>query len=186
MSDQVIKGGKELDAFLRSLPVKVERNIMRAALRAGAAVLREEAKANVPVDSGDLRRSIRVTTSFKKGIVRAAVKTDPTIAFYAQMVEYGTKPHLIKVQDSERPINYRLTSKRGKLTYMSMTTVNRNVLRIGSTFVGPVVSHPGSKPTPFLRPAFDTKSGAAIAAVAAKIRERLTKEGINAPAPEVE
>ncbi|NML61830.1 HK97 gp10 family phage protein [Massilia sp. RP-1-19] len=186
MADQIIKGGKELDAFLRSLPVKVERNIMRAALRAGAAVLRDEARANVPVDSGALRKSIKVSTGFKKGVVRATVKTDPKIAYYAHMVEYGTKPHLIKVQDSERPINWRLTGKRNKLTYMSMRTINRNALKIGNTFIGPVVSHPGAKPSPFMRPSFDSKSGAAIEAVTAKIRERLTKEGINVPAPEAE
>lgn len=186
MADEIIKGGRELDAFLQSLPVKVEKNILRSALRAGANEFKSEIKANAPVDDGDLRNSVRVSTRAKSGTVSASVKIGDKKAWYAHLVEYGTRAHLIKVQESERPINYRLTAKRGKLTYMSMTTVNRNVLRIGSTFVGPTVQHPGARPHPFVRPALDTKAGAAVAATAAKIRERLTKEGINAPAPEGE
>jgi hypothetical protein len=35
-----------------------------------------------------------------------------------------------------------------------------------------------------MRPAFDSKGEAAVAAVSKRIRERLTKEGINVPLPE--
>lgn len=179
--DRAIVGGRELDAFLQQLAPKVEKNIMRAALRAGAAVIRDEARNNVSVLDGLLRRSIRVTGKAKGGTVTASVKVG---AFYGAMVEYGTKPHLIKVQEEEKAINYRLTRKRGQLTRVSMRTINRHVLQIGNHFVGPTVSHPGATEKPFLRPAFDTKAGAAIEAVKNKIRQRLTKEGINVPAPE--
>lgn len=186
MADEIIKGGRELDAFLQSLPVKVEKNILRSALRAGANEFKAEIKANAPVDDGDLRDSVRVSTRSKGGTVYASVKAGNKKAWYAHLVEFGTRAHLIKVQDSERPVNYRLTAKRGTLTHMSMRTINRNALKIGSNFVGPVVNHPGARPHPFVRPALDTKAGAAVAATAAKIRQRLTKEGINAPAPEAE
>lgn len=179
--DRAIVGGRELDAFLQQLPVKVEKNIMRAALRAGAAVIRDEARNNVSVLDGLLRRSIRVTGQVKNGTATASVKVG---AFYGNMVEYGTRAHLIKVQEEEKAINYRLTRKRGVLTRVSMRTINRHVLQIGNHFVGPTVSHPGAHQKPFLRPALDTKAGAAIEAVKNKIRQRLTKEGINVPAPE--
>ena len=182
--DQTIIGGRELDAFLQQLPVKVERNILRAAMRAGAAEYRKMIQARVPVVHGILRKSVRVTTRSKKGTVTASVKIGNGMAYYAHMVEYGTKKHLIKVEDSERPINYRRTRKRGVLTYASMRTVNRNSLRIGNTFVGPTVEHPGAGERPFMRPALDTAGDRAIRAVAAKIRERLTKAGIETPAPE--
>jgi len=91
-----ITGGKELDAFLQSLPAKVESNIMRSALRAGANVFKEEIKAGVRVDQGDLKRSVRVTTRFRRGRVSASVKIGNKIAFYAHMVEFGTRPHKIK------------------------------------------------------------------------------------------
>jgi HK97 gp10 family phage protein len=181
--DRVIIGGEQLFNFLQTLSVKVERNIMRSALRSGAAVIREKARENVPVRLGALRKSIRVTTGSKKGIVTASVKAGSKEAYYWRWVEYGTKGHLIKVEDNERAINYRLTAKRGKLTYVSMSTVNRNVLRIGNTFVGPTVSHPGAKESPYMRPALDSEGDNAIAAIVAQIKKRLTAEGINMADP---
>lgn len=186
MADEMIRGGRELAEFLKQLPVKMEKNIMRAALGAGARVIRDEARQLAPIDQGDLRKSIKVSTNSKGGTVKAKVKAGGGAVYYAHMVEYGTKPHLIKVKEEERPINYRLTLKRGVLTRVSMRTINRNSLVIGNTFVGPTLSHPGAKPTPFMRPAMDNKSSSAVTAIATKVRERLTKEGINAPEPEVE
>lgn len=160
MSDQNITGGRELDAFLQTLSVKVEKNIMRAALRAGANEFKSEIKANVPVHDGDLRDSVRVSTRSKRGTVYASVKVGNKKAWYAHLVEFGTKPHKIAPKGA-------------------------GGLLIGGNIVG-AVDHPGARPHPFARPAVDSKSAAAISAVAAKIRERLTKEGINAPAPEGE
>ena len=160
MSDQVIKGGKELDAFLKTLAPKVEKNIMRAALRSGAAVFREEAKAKAPVDSGALVKSIKVSTSTKKGRITAKLKVGGKLAPHAMLVEYGTKPHKIAPKGA-------------------------GGLLIGGKVVG-AVDHPGAKPHPFVRPTFDAKSTPAIEAVGKKIRERLTLQGINVPAPESE
>lgn len=179
-----IIGGRRLHQELQSLPVRIERNILRAALGAGARVIRDEAKQNVPVQMGDLKRSIKVSTNSKRGTVTAKVKAGDKKAFYAHMVEYGTKAHVIKVKEEDRPINYRLTRRRGVLTRVSIRTINRRGLLIGNNFVGSRVDHPGAQPRPYLRPALDNKSDAAIAAVAAKVRERLTQEGINVPAPE--
>jgi HK97 gp10 family phage protein len=160
MSDQNITGGRELDAFLQQFSVKAEKNILRSALRAGAAVFREEVKANIPVDSGDLRRSVRISAKSKGGRVTASLKIGNKKAWYAHMVEFGTKPHKI--------------APRGA-----------GGLLIGGNVVG-AVDHPGARPQAFARPAFDSKSAEAIAAVAAQIRKRLTAEGINVPAPETE
>jgi HK97 gp10 family phage protein len=160
VADEIIKGGRELAEFLAQLPAKIEKNIMRAALRAGANEFKAEAKANVPVDDGDLRDSIRVSTRSKGGTVYASVKAGNKKAWYWHFVEFGTQPHIIKAK------------KAGSLQF-------------GGTFAKSVM-HPGAKPKPFMRPALDAKSGAAVAAVAAKVRERLTKEGINVPAPEGE
>ncbi|MRV72568.1 hypothetical protein GJ700_12705 [Duganella sp. FT92W] len=161
MSDDLaITGGRELDAFLQSLPAKVEKNIMRAALRAGANVLKDEAKANVPVQLGALRKSVRVTTGSKAGVVTASVKAGGPKAWYWRFVEYGTAPHHIG------PKNARALALAG--------VVVRGV------------EHPGARPQPFMRPALDAKGSAVIEAVAAKIRDRLTAAGINTAAPETE
>lgn len=164
MSDEIIKGGKELDAFLKALPAKVEQNILRSALRAGANEFRAEVKqnlqANDSVDSGELLKSVRVSVRARRGVVTASVKAGNKAAWYWRLVEFGTKPHKIE-------------AKNGK------------ALNIGGSFPRSVM-HPGAKPKPFARPAFDSKASAAIVAVGNQIRKRLTKEGINAPAPEVE
>lgn len=158
MADETIAGGRELDAFLQQLPVKVEKNILRAALRAGANEFKEAAKQGAPVDEGDLRASIRVTTSTKRGTVYAKLRVGGKRAPHAHLVEFGTAAHKIKAK-------------------------KQHALSFGGTTVREV-DHPGARAQPFMRPAADSRPPAATAAVAAKIRERLTKEGINTPAPE--
>lgn len=164
MSDQIIKGGKELDAFLKALPARVEQNLLRSALRAGANELKKEIKQNLQsngsVDDGDLLKSVRVSARAKRGVVTASVKAGNKVAWYWRFVEFGTKPHKIE-------------AKKG------------GALNIGGSFPRSVM-HPGARPKAFMRPAFDTKASAAIEAVGKQIRERLTLQGINVPAPEVE
>lgn len=158
MSDQNILGGAALDALLASLPVKMETNVMRSALRAGAKVFLDEVKQNIPVKQGFLRASARITTrKTKEGQVTASVKVGNRLAFYANMVEFGTRPHSI-------------APKAGRL-------------EINGRFVAGTVEHPGIAPHPFMRPAADAKFTAAVAAVQAKVRERLAKQGLNVPDP---
>ena len=158
--DEVIRGGRELAAFLQQLPAKVEKNIMRAALRAGANEFKKAAKEAVPVDDGDLQRSIRVTTRTKKGTIYASLKAGGKKAPHWHWVEFGTAAHKIKAKP-------------------------QHALSFGGVAVQEV-DHPGARAKPFMRPAFDSASAAAIAATTAKIRERLTKEGINVPPAETE
>lgn len=63
MADVKVKGLADLNKFLQQLPAKVEQSVLRGALRAGANVVMAEAKANVPVDSGQLRDGLKVSTS---------------------------------------------------------------------------------------------------------------------------
>lgn len=197
MDDTVhITGLRELQVFLDALPAKVEKNILRGALTAGAKPIKKQAMANIHSRSGELARSIRVSTRFKDGKVVASIsawkkrlaskkKGGGVLgdAYYANWVEYGTRQHLISVQESEKPINRRASAKAGKIVRASMTTVNRNVLKIGNTFVGPTVEHPGANANPFMRPALDTMATTAVIATAEYIRNRLaTREGLDAAA----
>ncbi|ATQ74854.1 hypothetical protein CR152_10210 [Massilia violaceinigra] len=159
MADSNIRGGRELSAFLSALPAKLEKNIMRSALRAGAVVIRDEAKANVPVDQGLLQKSVRISSGTKRGTVTGTVKAGGRMAPHAHLVEYGTRPHKIEPK-------------------------NAGALAINGTPFRSV-EHPGARPQPFMRPALDAKAPQAIEAIAAQIRKRLTAEGINVPAPEI-
>ncbi len=151
-----VKGLSELQKFLDQLTVKLEKNIMRGALRAGAKTILTEAKANVPVKSGELRDSLKIGTKSRAGKVTASVRTK---LFYARFVEFGTAAHVIG----------------GK---------NGGWLSFGGTFTK-AVDHPGAKPYPFMRPALDGQAQNAVVATAEYIKRRLTKEGLNASDVEI-
>ncbi len=147
-----VKGLPELDRVLATLPAKLEAKILRGAMRAGATVVLNEARARVPVKSGRLARTLRVTTSVRRGVVTARVTAGKlkkgAKVFYAHMVEFGTGPHIIKARNAKR-------------------------LRLHGNVFKKRVTHPGARKKPFLRPALDARSSAALDAVADYIRKRL-------------
>lgn len=150
MNERGIKGGRELDAALKALPAKLERNILRGALRAGGKVFLEAARARVPVKSGDLRASLRVRTGAKRGRVSAFLKAGDKKAWYAHLVEFGTRRHWIKPK------------ARKSLFFAGIAKE--------------VVDHPGAADKPFLRPAFEGNADDALRAIADYVRARLDKE----------
>jgi HK97 gp10 family phage protein len=184
-----VKGLAALQKFLDQLPVKLEKNVMAGSLRAGMNVVKPVAQANVHSVSGELARGLKVSTRSKGGTVTASLKAKGPHGFIARFVEFGTRPHFISVRMEERPINRRLSAKRGELVRASMTTVNRNVLKIGANFIGPTVKHPGIDPYgnkegigphSFMRPAMDRQASAAVVAAAEYMKKRLaTKHGLD-------
>lgn len=181
MSNEVyVHGLKELAEVLRTLPLKLQTNVMRSALRQGANVIKEQAKANVPASppstknrkmyrgyEGALRDSLRVDTRSKRGVVTASIKAGGKSknkivdTYYAVWVEYGTSAHWIN-------------SKSGWLN-------------INGRHVKAPVLHPGAKPTPFMRPAANSKKGDAVEVVGNRVKAALsTKHGLNVAHIEVE
>ena len=161
MADVKVKGLADLNKFLQQLPAKVEQSVLRGALRAGANVVMAEAKANVPVDSGQLRDGLKVSTSSRRGRVTAKVKATGKHAFIAPWLEYGTAAH-------------KITAKKGKGLFF------------GGLFVKGV-QHPGSRPKPFMRPALDGRAQDAVVAAAQYMKRRLaTKNGMDTSSVEIE
>jgi HK97 gp10 family phage protein len=177
MSNQHIKGGRELDQLLQTIPVKLEKNIMRSALGMGARVIMREAKSLAPVGApsntnakkyggyaGALKDSVRVKSGFtKKGEAYASVKAGGRTkrgadVFYAHIVEFGARSHMIKPNKKKH-------------------------MEIGGKFVAGEVSHPGIRAQPFMRPAVDAKANDAVRAVENQVRKRIQKEGLDVPAP---
>lgn len=156
--DEVLAGGAALDDLLRTLPIKMHRNINRAALRAGAKVYLDDVKPRIPRDSGALLRSARITTRAKGNNVSASVKVGNRVAWYAHLVEFGTRAHIIEVP-----------AGRGAMRFANV--------------VARKVSHPGIQGRPFMRPTADQKFSEAVQAVRLTIRQRLTKQGLNVPPP---
>lgn len=158
MADIHVTGLKELQAFLDQLPAKLERNVMRGALRAGATKeLLPEVQANLlsegAVKTGELIAGLKVKTGARGGKVTASVIATGPHAYIGKWIEYGVKAHKIAV-------------KTGWLFF-------------GGIFAK-VVQHPGLRPRPFMRPALDRAGSAAVVAAANYMKERLeAKNGLD-------
>lgn len=170
-----MQGFDGLAIGLAELPANINRNALSAAVRAGAGVVRDEARLEAPVRSGKLRRSIWVkrirelssegretffvgARSAKNwrvegsgfGKVKAGSSVD---AYYGKWVELG---HF------SRPSGRRQLP-RGK----GRTSAIMGMLKAGT------VHWIDGKP--FLVPAFRMKTQAAVDAMAVKLRERLER-----------
>lgn len=152
-----VKGLTELEFnFVELLKLDAEEGgrAVRSALRAGAKVIADDAKLRVPVDSGELRDALHVsTTKDSSGAIIAGIKFRKVrggdFPFHWRFVEYGTGPR------------FRRRRAKGKV-----------VKKLGgATGVMPA--------RPFLRPAFEAKKKAAVKkvqeALAATIKRRMRK-----------
>lgn len=157
-----VKGLSELEKFMDQLPIKVERNVARGAVRAGMNVVKPVAQANVHSVSGKLALGLKITTRSKGGMVVAKLKATGPHASIAHLIEFtGAKAHLI-------------------------SAATKKALSIGGQAFASV-HHPGFKPRPFMRPALDTEASAAVVAVGNYIKDRLaTREGLDTSAVLVE
>jgi HK97 gp10 family phage protein len=155
--DEVISGGRELDSLLATLPSNIHANILRSALSAGAKVFKKEVLSLIPKDTGRLASTVRVTSRVqgRKGIVSASVKAGNSKVTYAESVEFGTREHSI------------------------IAGIGHSLNVNGREYKA--VLHPGAKKKPFMRPAAARGHDAAVKAVEAKIRQRLTKAGVSVP-----
>lgn len=91
-----IKGLEELISKLNGLPDKLETKVVRSAVRKGAILVRDKAREKVPVDTGTLKKSIKVRNNRSgKGIISFKIgptsdKKRGTDIFYGRFVEFGT------------------------------------------------------------------------------------------------
>jgi len=165
-----VKGKRTLDAFLASLPAKLETNILRPALRAGAEVIADRQREMCR--SEEVRQDIKVSTSAKGGIVTAKVQVKGPHAFIAPWLEFGTTEHFITVDETQR---------EGRTVRRMNRQLREGSLVINGQFVGDTVLHPGAKPYPFFRPGYDAAQGEAVDVIGTRIRAKLTPSGINTP-----
>jgi HK97 gp10 family phage protein len=168
-----VKGLADLQKFLDQLPAKIEGNVIRGALRAGARPILDAAKFAAPAGEpsekgkklyklyiGALRDSIRISGRIDKrnGKITARViagrknKKTGADVFYAHFIEYGTKPHALR----------------------------KGARRQSGKYQDDKLLHPGIAPRPFMRPALDGQSSAAVVAAGEYIKKRLaTKHGLD-------
>lgn len=99
MIDISILGDKKLTASFNKLALKTQKKFTRKALRAGAKVVQQEYKARVPVDTGRLKRGIKVRAGkrSRRGISinietptrdKLGIEADDPY-YYPAIIEYG-------------------------------------------------------------------------------------------------
>ncbi len=120
---------------------------MRSAMRQGANVVMKKARENISADdsveTGLMRKGIKVRTKAKRGTIIASVRATGKHAYLANWIEHGVQPHSIKK-------GAKLSSGKGQEG----------------------TPHPGFSPKPFLRPALDTEMQAATVAIGNAIKNR--------------
>ena len=163
-----VKGGGLGKRVIAQLPAQIERKLLRGAARAAGAVLVDEAKARVTSD--EVRDALTMRSQATPGRIVVKINVKPGWArSVGTWLEYGTSPHFITVDESQR---------QG----MSVGRINRvgkkGTLVINGQPVGATVHHPGARPHPFLKVSLDLKEAEAIAAAQSFINSRVSPAGI--------
>lgn len=146
-----VKGFPALDRVLQDFTPKMERNVLRGAVRAAARLIQKQAQANIHSVSGETARSVKVGSRVSGGDVVAYVRVK---SYKGVWLEYGTRPHRIRAKNGE-------------------------ALAFGGRVVV-AVDHPGARARAFLRPALDSQARAGVIAAGEYIKRRLaTQHGID-------
>lgn len=155
MGDARVRGLKELHDVLQSVPVAMEKSILRASLRKGMNVVKPLAQRGVHSISGKLAKGLKVGTKVQNGRIIAYLKARGVHAFVAHLLEMtGAKPHQITPKHA-KALGW------GDRVYAS-------------------VRHRGFKRKPFMRPPLDQMAGQIVVAAAEEMKVRLaTKAGID-------
>lgn len=91
----VVTGVAEIDSLLKQLPQKLAKKVIRKAIRAANKKTRKDAQGNAPVDSGKLKKAIKLVALKRSrnriGItVRVDGKDFEGEEFYPAVQEYGS------------------------------------------------------------------------------------------------
>jgi HK97 gp10 family phage protein len=151
-----IVGGEQLQKFLNTFPVKLERRIVKRSLRPGASLISKEAKSRVQRKTGTLRKAIAVRSVKNRLAVEVYVrrgKGQKNDGWYAHILEGGAKPHVI------RPWKDR-----------------KKVLSGGGVIYGKRIKHPGTVAKPFMKPALESKAQQAVHVVAERMTRLIERE----------
>ena len=155
MINMKLTGFKELERNLKTLSDKVARKVLGNSVRAGANVVKRAAQANVPADSGNLRKFIKIQKRKSRVSGKCEYMVGPIWkkAFYGMFLEFGTKPHVIKPKSGD------------KLAWGGWVTGSARAgskVFEGDSVVVSRVKHPGQPRRPWLRPAFDQNTDQVI------------------------
>jgi hypothetical protein len=162
-----VRGRAETRRYIEGLPAQIEAKLLRGAGRAGGKVLLDEMKRRSPADEITEALTLRTKSEPGRIVVKVSVKGQWPRSL-ATWAEYGTDPHFISVDDSQR---------EGR-TVRRINDTETGSLLIGGKFVGKTVWHKGAKANPFMRTSLDLSASASRAAMQSYISARVTPSGI--------
>ena len=144
-----VQGLDQLAKALRELPQRVARNGLRAAVYAGAKVIRDEAKLQAPVATGDLGANQPPPGTLKRSVI---MKQIPELSGAQNQTFFVTVRH---------GKQYRKQGKKGNL---SQDAWYWRFVEFGTVKMSA---------RPFLRPAFDMKKHEAVTAIKTRLAQRI-------------
>ena len=144
-----VQGLDQLAKALKELPQRVARNGLRAAVYAGAKVIRDEAKLQAPVATGDLGADQPPRGTLKRSVI---MKQIPELSGAQKQTFFVTVRHGKK---------YRKQGKKGNL---SQDAWYWRFVEFGTVKMSA---------RPFLRPAFEMKKHEAVTAIKTRLAQRI-------------
>jgi hypothetical protein len=163
-----VTGKAEVHAYIGGIPAKMQ-GVLKGAAKAGANVIADEIRARTP--SQEVRDELRISVKTRDGGVSARIDLKTQWAqSIGTWLEYGTSPHFITVDDSQRE-----GRSAARINRLGKEKGGDGSLVIGGNFVGKTVFHRGAQAYPVFRPAVDTKEQEAIAAAQAYINRSVAR-----------
>ena len=167
MDDVSISGLDELQKQLEEFPTKIEKNIMRGAIRAGLKPIMEQAKELCPPDkSGALRKSIRIkfrNRSQQYGWIRGVITAGNFDAWYAHIIEFGSGSFYEGTGTKSKRAPYEIKPRGAKSLFFAGLMREQ-------------IIHPGVHPVGFMRKAVDQKTAEGLDAFKEYVASRIQKE----------
>ncbi len=148
MVDVKVNGMEELLKSLKKLPGNLQKNVLSGAIRAGAKLIADEARQNVPKDSEHLKKSI---------LVRKRRSKNKDVLYFT-VAPVTSVIHQFQDISGEKHYNYGNIVEEGRSAFS--------------------IEHGSSKmpAQPYMRPAFESKGKEAINATRKYMEKRLPKE----------
>ena len=141
----------DIRRFFRRMDSRNIQKVKISGLRKGAVLLRKEMRRLAPKRKGTLRKELVFSVQNERGGTGAIAEVGPSVsAFTARFFEFGTRgPYVIPAKKNQQARNKRIGNTRRTRRQEKL------YVKIGSRVL-PEVTHPGIKPKPFIRPAFDS------------------------------
>lgn len=168
MADLVyVAGLKELKDALAALPERIARNVLRGGVSAGAAVIRKEAVLRAPIYYPSGSYSDIATGKTHMAKLQAGHPPPGTLKraiYQKQIAELSSNTKQVFYVGVRKGKKYQ---KQGKKGDKSQDAYYASWVEFGTSKMAA---------RPYMRPAFESKKGAAIEAIRAYIEQRIPQE----------